>query len=117
MPIYEYRCGDCRRRVSLFVRGFVDPPSKACPQCGSADLSRLVSRVAVLRPQESQLEALSDPTAWDGLSEDDPRGMADMMRRMGDSMGEDLGPDFGDMVERLESGEVPDDLGGDDDPD
>ena len=24
MPIYEYRCHDCRRRVSLFFRSFSD---------------------------------------------------------------------------------------------
>ena len=109
MPIYEYRCGGCRRRVSLFVRGFVDPPNKACPECGSGELSRLVSRVAVLKSGESQLEELSDPSAWGGIDENDPRGMAEMMRRMGDSMGEDMGPEFGEMVDRLESGEIPDD--------
>ena len=109
MPIYEYRCGGCRRRVSLFVRGFVDPPNKACPECGSGELLRLVSRVAVLKSGESQLEELSDPSAWSGIDENDPRGMAEMMRRMGDSMGEDMGPEFGEMVDRLESGEIPDD--------
>ena len=110
MPIYEYRCRGCRARVSLFVRGFVDPPNKACPECGSGELSRLVSRVAVLKSGESQLEDLSDPSAWSGIDENNPRGMAEMMRRMGDSMGEDMGPEFGEMVDRLESGEIPDDM-------
>ncbi len=107
MPIYEYRCGGCRQRVSLFVRGFVDPTSKSCPECGSEELSRLVSRVAVLKSGESQLEELSDPSAWGGIDENDPKGMAEMMRRMGDSMGEDMGPEFGEMVDRLESGDIP----------
>ncbi len=115
MPIYEYRCGGCRRRVSLFVRGFVDPPCKACPECGSVELSRLVSRVAVLKSNESQLEDLSDPSAWDGIDENDPKGMADMMRRMGDSMGEDMGPEFGEMVDRMESGDISDEPGDDGD--
>ena len=110
MPIYEYRCGGCGRRVSLFVRGFVDPVDKRCPECGSGELSRLVSRVAILKSGESQLEDLSDPSAWSGIDEKDPKGMADMMRRMGDSMGEDMGPEFGEMVDRLESGEIPDDM-------
>lgn len=113
MPIYEYRCGGCRRRVSLFVRSFVDPADKHCPECGSEELSRLMSRVAVLKSGESQLEDLSDPSAWSGIDENDPRGMAEMMRRMGDSMGEDMGPEFGEMVDRLESGDIPDDT---DDP-
>ena len=33
-----------------------------------------------------------------------------MMRRMGDSMGEDMGSEFGEMVDRLESGEISDDM-------
>ncbi len=68
-----------------------------------------MSRVAVLKSGESQLEELSNPAAWGGIDENDPRGMAEMMRRMGDSMGEDMGPEFGEMVDRLESGEIPDD--------
>ena len=112
MPIYEYRCGGCRRRVSLLVRGFVDPPSKSCPECGSEDLSRLVSRVAVLKSEESRLDDLSDPSSWGDVDENDPKSMARFMRKMGDSMGEDLGPDFGNMVDRMEAGEMPDEMGG-----
>ena len=50
MPIYEYRCGDCRRRVSIWWRTFGDAAQgqASCPRCGSLNLSRLVSRVAVV---------------------------------------------------------------------
>ena len=35
MPIYEYRCQDCRRRVSLFFRSFSDIEDEpTCPRCG-----------------------------------------------------------------------------------
>ena len=61
MPIYEYRCNGCERRVSLLVRGFTDPLSKACPRCGSPELDRLMSRVAVLKSEESRMEELADP--------------------------------------------------------
>ena len=32
------------------------------------------------------------------------------MRRMGNEMGEDLGPEFGDVVDRLEAGQSPEDI-------
>ena len=115
MPIYEYRCGGCNRRVSLLVRGFVDPPSKACPECGSGDLSRLISRVAILKSDESRLEELSDPSSWGGSDDKDPKVMADMMRQMEDSMGEEMGPEFGEIVDRMESGDLPEEPGDDGD--
>ena len=49
MPIYEYRCGGCGRKVSIFFRSFTTVVDAVCPRCGSTDLTRLVSRVAVLR--------------------------------------------------------------------
>ena len=108
MPIYEYRCGGCNRRVEFASgRGFVDPPSKACPECGSGELSRLISRVAILKSDESRLEELSDPSSWGGSDDKDPKVMADMMRQMEDSMGEEMGPEFGEIVDRMESGDLP----------
>jgi putative FmdB family regulatory protein len=56
MPIYEYRCEDCRRRVSLFYQSIALAAAGAdaarCPQCGGARLTRLVSRFNVGRPAE-----------------------------------------------------------------
>ena len=115
MPIYEYRCGGCNRRVSLLVRGFVDPPSKVCPECGSGELSRLISRVAILKSDESRLEELSDASSWGGSDDKDPKVMADMMRQMEDSMGEEMGPEFGEIVDRMEAGDMPEEPGDDGD--
>ena len=92
------------------MRGFVDPLNKTCPECGSSDLTRLVSRVAILKSEESRLDDLSDPSAWGNVDENDPKSMARMMRRMGDSMGEDVGPEFDDIVDRMEAGEMPDEM-------
>jgi hypothetical protein len=48
--------------------------------------------------------------------ETDPRAMAQWARRMSEEMGEDMGPEFDEMVSRMESGESPEDVmaGGDD---
>jgi len=109
MPIYEYRCNGCRRRVTL-LRTFSDTSTPRCPRCDSEDLIRLVSRVAVLKSEESRLESLADPSSLAGLDENDPRSIARWMRKMSDEMGEDMGPEFDEMVDRLEAGESPEDI-------
>lgn len=127
MPIYEYLCHGCQRRVSLLWRSFADAESRApiCPRCGGQHLTRLISRVAVLRSEESRLEDLADPSALDGLDENDPKSLARFMRKMAEETGEDLGPEFEEVIGRLEAGEDPEsiekampelggDLGGDD---
>ena len=65
MPIYEYRCGACRRRSSLYYQTFsaAERAEPRCEHCGSADVTRLVSRVAVLKSEESRLDDLADDAA------------------------------------------------------
>ena len=115
MPIYEYRCGACRRRASLYYQTFssAERAEPVCPHCGSGQLSRLVSRVAVLKSEESRLDDLADPSSFGDIDENDPRSMARWARKMGSQLGEDLGDDFDEMVEQMEAGEMPE--GGDSD--
>jgi len=111
MPLYEYRCKSCQRRVTL-LRSFSDTSAPRCPECEGEDLTRLVSRVAVLRSEESRLESLADPSSLAGLDESDPRSIARWMRTMSQDMGEDMGPEFDEMVDRLEAGESPEEIEG-----
>ena len=111
MPIYEYECGGCRRRVSLLVL----TPSKAeaprCPRCGSAELTRLMSRFATVKSEDARLDSLSDPSSFGDLDENDPSSIARFTKRMGEEMGEDLGDDVdAAMEEAMAEG---DDGGGD----
>jgi putative FmdB family regulatory protein len=116
MPIYDYRCGACSRRVSLYYQTFSAAASAvpACSHCGSTDLSRLVSRVAVLRSEESRLEDLADPSALGDLDENDPKSIARWARKLGGELGEDMGGEFDEMVDKMEAGEMPDELAGED---
>lgn len=109
MPIYEYHCLDCRRRVSVFFRSMSQASDDAarCPVCNGANLRRLVSRVAVLRSEESRLDTLGSESLMAGLETEDPRALAGMMRKMSDEMGEPLDPEMHEVVQRLERGESP----------
>lgn len=46
MPIYEYRCGTCSRRVEVLVRSGTNTPH--CPYCGRPLTDKLFSVPNVL---------------------------------------------------------------------
>jgi len=112
MPIYEYRCQTCKRRVSILWRTLAEAQSATphCPRCGGEQLTRLVSRVAVARSEDEHFESLMDPSAIGDLDENDPKSLGRWMRRMSREMGEDLGGEFDEVVSRLEAGQSPDDI-------
>jgi putative FmdB family regulatory protein len=111
MPIYEYRCQDCRRRVSLFFRSFsAIPEEPACPRCRGTNLTRLMSRVAVLRSEESHMDDLTDPSGLGDLDENDPKSMARWMRKMSAETGEEMPQEFDEVMGRLESGQTPEEI-------
>jgi hypothetical protein len=62
-------------------------------------MTRVLSRVKVIRSEESRMESLADPSKWGGLDENDPKSMAKWMKRMGKEMGEDMGEDVDQMVD------------------
>lgn len=60
MPIYEYRCQDCRQKTSKLWRGFDAPQSILCAACDSENTSRVISSVAFHKSLGSKLQDL-DP--------------------------------------------------------
>ena len=112
MPIYEYQCHQCQRRVSLLWRTMYAAATgqPVCPRCGSTHLSRLISKVALLRSEESRLDNLAYPSSMGDLDENDPKSLARWMRKMSGEMGEDLGDEFREVVNRLEAGEDPEEI-------
>ena len=99
MPIYEYHCQDCRRRVSLLVRSISNPGTPVCPRCGGQHLERLMSRFSRVKSEEARLDALADPSSFGNLDENDPKSVARWAKKMGKDLGEDLGEDFDRVME------------------
>jgi len=113
MPIYEYRCNKCKKRVSVLTLRVSEEVNPECDRCGSKDLSRLMSRFATVKSEEARLEAMADPSSFSGLDENDPKSMARWMRKMGKEMGEEFsGDEFDQMVDEMEAGKMPDEEGG-----
>lgn len=113
MPIYEYACLDCRKRVSVFFRTMSEASDDAarCPVCEGDRLHRLVSRVRMLRSEESRMDSMADdPSLLSGLESEDPRALASFMRRMSDEVGEPMDDEMSEVMGRLESGESPESI-------
>ena len=103
MPIYEYRCRSCRKKTSALVLSRARESEVRCTHCGGADLEKLWSRFASPKSEDARLEALSDPSAFAGLDENDPRSVAKFVKKMGQEMGEDVG-DFEQAMEEEMAG-------------
>ena len=113
MPIYEYRCHRCNKKVSILTLRVSEEVSPECDRCGSKNMSRLMSRFAMVKSEEARLDALSDPSNLSGFDENDPKSMARWMRKMGKELGEDMKDEqFDQMIDDMEAGKMPDDEGG-----
>jgi len=110
MPDYPYTCQDCNKRFTVFLTyQEYDRAEISCRHCGSTNVSRRLGRVRFARSEESRLDSLADPSQLAGI-EDDPRAMARLMKQMSSEMGEDPGPEFNEVVDRLEKGQSPEQI-------
>ncbi len=111
MPIYEYDCHGCRRRVSLLVMRPSQASTPACPRCGSTSLSRLMSRFATVKSEDARLDSLADSADFGDVDENDPGSVARFMKKMGKEFGDELGDDFEDAVDEAMDESAKEDAG------
>jgi putative FmdB family regulatory protein len=105
MPVYEYWCRQCKKKVTQYVRGFSDVPKAVCSNCGGEDLRRIFSSFAVHKADVDVYDdILSDNKLVKGMMADDPRALAEWSRRMEGSSG-DSSPEYEEMLQRLDKGE------------
>lgn len=110
MPLYEYRCLDCKKRFEIFLT-YAEYGTKVvtCKHCGSEHVTRKIGRIRIAKSEDSRLEDFSDPSSLEGL-ENDPKALGKMMRRMSGELGEEMPPEFDEVVDRLEKGQSPDEI-------
>lgn len=112
MPYYDYRCQNCGRRLTLFYKTYhdYDQAVHTCPHCQSTELTRLINRVVISKAAETRVDNLTEEEVLANIDEDDPRSIGRFMRKMSREMGEDLGDEFNEVVDRLEKGQSPDEI-------
>jgi len=111
MPTYDFICNNCNQRFDVFLT-FAEYGEKKvlCTHCKSKNVRRRMTKVRVAKSEESRMDAMADDfSGFEGM-EDDPKAMAQMMRKIGKEAGEDLPPEFDEVVDRLESGQSPEEI-------
>ncbi len=120
MPAYEFRCLTCKKRFEVILSYSEYGQKKVtCPHCASSKVERRIGRVRVARSERGRLEDMAAGSDLNAVDED-PRALGRMMRQMSQQVGEEMPPEFNEVVDRLERGQDPEqierelpDLGGD----
>lgn len=121
MPIYEFYCKDCHTLYNFFSRTINTVTIPRCPRCKTDSMTRQVSMFAVtgraseaeegdLPFDEKKMEkamAMLGSEA-ENINENDPRQAANLMRKLTDMTGMELGPGMREALCRMEQGEDPD---------
>ena len=111
MPKYDFRCLSCGKVLRIFISyADYDEARPACTYCGSENLKRRVSRIAIAKSEDARFDAMLDDPDLTGIDEEDPRALGRFMRKMSREMGEDMGDEFDEVVDRLEKGESPESI-------
>lgn len=104
MPIYEFECGDCGRRSSIFFRSFASvEESPCCRHCEGTHLTRLPSRPGLIRGTASASDTGE-------LRVVEPRRAVENLSRQYDRAGIDPGRGFAEVAARAAAGERPEAL-------
>ena len=128
MPIYEFACPKCRRIFSFLSKRMNPDRLPACPKCGNKKLEKQLSRFAMTRGlaeppagdagEEGPMPDMDDPRIARAMAEmerdmahmdeNNPKHMAQMMRKMKDILPAGTIPKELDIaIKRLEAGEDP----------
>lgn len=123
MPIYEFFCQDCNTIFSFYSKRIDTTTRPPCPRCDRGELERQVSLFAAIgkaREEDDQFGGLDENRMEkaleslmresEGISEDDPRQMAGLMRKFGDMTGINLGDSMEEAISRMEKGEDPEQI-------
>ncbi len=124
MPIYEFYCEDCHTIFNFFSKTINTTKKPKCPRCKTKTLSRQMSSFAITgraseegdiddfpmdeAKMEKAMQALAGQA--ENMNEDDPRQAANLMRKLSDMTGLELGEGMTEALRRMESGEDPDQI-------
>jgi putative FmdB family regulatory protein len=99
VPLFEFRCAACGRKFQTLVGVVAGAEENACPHCGSAETTKLVSRFARYRSEDDRLDAFADRLEIGG----EPDSAAEsrrLIREMGKAMDEDASEELEELFEQ-----------------
>jgi putative FmdB family regulatory protein len=107
VPIYEFKCDDCGRLTSVFLKSMSAELDAVCKGCGSRDLSRIISRFAYHKSEQTILEEYgSEPRRPEDYK--DPRQLGRWVEKKFDEYGMEMPEEAREMIDAAREGELPD---------
>jgi putative FmdB family regulatory protein len=124
MPIYEFYCWKCHMIFNFFSASVNTEKRPLCPRCQKTKLVRQMSQFATVRHREEQddtgMPDMDEGKMTDAMNllsqeaehmdENDPRQAANLMRKLSDMTGMNLGPGMEEALRRMEAGEDPEQI-------
>jgi putative FmdB family regulatory protein len=105
MHSYDYRCKTCQHRFTLTYKTYqaYDAATPECPNCGSANLSRLIQRIAIQKPGRD-FTRMSSNEMLGVLESGDSRQVGEMFQQIGGASPE-LGVPYHEATQKLLAGQ------------
>lgn len=100
MPLHEYACKECGRKDTRLVLKPGDEEALRCRTCGSSDLKRLISRVAIHRTEADRMAGLDTRKQPDESYYMDNRNIGLRAKKRMKELGVDLGDAFEEKLEK-----------------
>lgn len=100
MPIYEYRCLDCRNKVEILVLPGSQATTPTCPRCGGTRMQRLMSSFAYHMSEKDRLSQLDTSRRMSDDYYQDDRNIGLWAKKRMQELGHDPGPEFEGIVEK-----------------
>ncbi len=124
MPIYEFFCDDCNTIFNFFSKTINTRKQPLCPKCKTKTLDRRMSAFSIsgrakeeggmddLPMDEGKMEQAMQMLAGEAqnINEDDPKQAADLMRKLTNMTGMELGDGMEEALRRMERGEDPEQI-------
>jgi putative FmdB family regulatory protein len=110
MPLHEYACKDCGKKDTRLVLKKGDEEALKCRHCGSAQLKRLISRVAIHRTESDRMADLDTSRQPDESYYSDNRNIGLRAKKRMKELGVDLGDAFEEKLEKARTTTNLDDL-------
>jgi len=111
MPIYEFVCPNCRKRLSFLVRDVSASFGPKCSSCGNTNLSRVISGFAYHKSLKTVWEESGEPAMHPG--DDyyrDPRNIGRWAEDKFHDMGQELPSHIREKIQAAREGVLPEQL-------
>ena len=109
MPIYEFRCNQCKMEFSQLFLNIKEANKIRCKFCNSRDLTKLLSSFSVHQTEESRLASFDTSKKRGDDFYKDSRNIGLWAKKRMRKLGVDLGPKMDEIVERGRTGRILDD--------